>query len=312
MSEQKEPHYVGLDIAKEQLDYALSETNAGRVPNTDEGHRQLLQLLRAVPGARVVCEASGGYERAVVAALLDARREVCVVQPGRARDFARSEGQLAKTDRLDAHSLRRYGQAVKLHLTQPTDPAATLLRELLDRRRDLVERLVDVENQLATAGPTLAHWLEREQRFLLKERGALEQAISQHLEDDPDLHQKHARLRELKGVGPVLAATLLAYVPELGTVPDNTISALVGVAPYARDSGKTNRPRHVRGGRAAVRHVLYMAALTAARCNPILREFYARLRAKGKPAQVCLVAVMRKMLTVLNRLIADPHFCLVN
>jgi len=311
MTDQRQTCYVGIDVSKETLDYAVTETETGQVPNTPEGHRRLLERLRAVGHARVICEASGGYERPLVAALLAGQVEVAVVQPGRARAYAQSEGLLAKTDRIDARLLRRYGQHVTLRLAQPTPEKLVVLRDLVDRRRSVVERLVELENQLGTARQTLARWLEREQRFLKKERAALDQEIQEQIAADQQLRDKEARLRELKGVGPILAATALAHLPELGTLPDKTVAALVGVAPHPRDSGKTRRPRHVRGGRATLRHVLYMAAVTAVRSNPILRAVHDRLRAKGKPTRVCLVAIMRKIIVLLNRMCANPHFCLV-
>src|SRR5436190_911017 len=296
MPAKTEPNYVGLDISKAQVDYTVSEDAVCPVPNTAEGHLKLITELRRLPHPRVVCESSGGYERLIVAALLAAGIEVCQVQPARARAFAYAEGLLAKTDRIDALMLRRYGQSVELHLSVPTDPSSAALRDLLDRRRDILERLTLLDCQLATARATLAPWLKREQRFLQKEQRRLQQEIDDHIARDSTLKQKYTRLQEMKGVGPVLAATLLAYLPELGTLPDPTISALVGVVPYAKDSGKTSSPRHIRRARAAVRHVLYMAAVSASRSNPILAAFYQRLKAKGKPSMVCLVAVMRKML----------------
>jgi transposase len=304
--------YVGVDIAKERLDYTLDGQKVANVANTAEGHHQLVRTLRRVPGARVVCEASGGYERELVACLLTAGLEVCLVQPGRVRAFAQAEGLLAKTDRLDACLLRRFGEKVQPRLSVPASPAATALRELLEHRRQLSEQLVMTSNRLLLAGPTLRPLLQRHQSLLKEEMAEVEGLIRQHIDQDPDLRQKAERLRQLQGVGPVLAATLLAYVPELGQIESAKLSALVGVAPFARDSGKTSHPRRVRGGRAVVRHVLYMAALTAARCNPVLHAFYNRLLAAGKPPTVCLVAVMRKMLTVLNRLLADPDFVLAH
>jgi transposase len=306
-----EPTYVGLDIAKDRLDYTLDGTGLAQVPNTAAGHALLVEKLRRVPAARVVCEASGGYERAVVAHLLSCGREVCVVQPGRVRAFAHAEGLLAKTDRLDAQLLRRYGQKVQPRLAVPLTPAATVLRELIEHRRQLSDQLVATGNRLELAGPTLRPHLARQQAFLKAELAAADGLIEAQVDGDDDLRAKAARLRQLKGVGPVLAATLLAYVPEMGQIDDPQLSALIGVAPFARDSGRTSRARHVRGGRGIVRRVLYMAAVCAIRANPILAAFYARLRATGKPATVCLVAVMRKMLGVLNRLIADPKFVLV-
>ncbi len=310
-STKPEPSYVGLDVSKDRLDYTLDGATAASVPNTAAGHARLVQRLRRVPAARVVCEASGGYEREVVAYLLTTGLEVCVVQPGRVRAFAHAEGLLAKTDRIDAGLLRRYGQKMQPRLALPTAPAAAVLRELLEHRRQLSDQLVATNNRLGLAGTTLRPLLERQQAFLQKELAVVDQLLEQHIAHDDDLRGKAARLRELQGVGPVLAATLLAYVPELGQVDAAELSALVGVAPFARDSGRTQRARHVRGGRGVVRRVLYMAAVAAIRCNPILGAFYARLRATGKPAAVCLVAVMRKMLGVLNRLIAEPHFVLV-
>ena len=305
------PAYVGLDIAKDRLDYTIDGLTVLNVPNTPAGHARLEKQLRRVPAARVVCEASGGYERDIVAHLLTSGLEVCVVQPGRVRAFAQAEGLLAKTDALDAKLLRRYGEKVQPRLAMPTTPAAVVLRELLEHRRQLSDQHVATSNRLATARPTLRGLLEEQLRFFDGQLAAVDKMIAEHIDHDDDLRRKSARLRELKGVGPVLAATLLAYVPELGQIEGAQLSALIGVAPFARDSGKSRRTRHVRGGRRVVRNVLYMAAVSAIRCNRVLAEFYTRLRATGKPATVCLVAVMRKMLGVLNRLIADPQFSLV-
>lgn len=312
MPEKAHPNYVGLDIAKARLDYTIDEQRSAFAENHPQGQQALIQWLKTQANPRVVCEATGGYERAVVAALLEAGIEVCVVQPGRARHYALAEGLLAKSDPIDAQMLRRYGQAVRLRLAVPADPIAAKLRDLLDQRRDLIDRLVEVENQLALASAVRTPWVKREQKFLQKELAALETEIARHIDDDPTLKQKHRRLQELCGVGPVLASTLLGYLPELGQISDGTASALVGVAPYAKDSGTSSKPRHVRGGRGAVRHVLYMAALAAIRHNRILGAFYRRLQAAGKPPMVCIVAVMRKMITVLNRLLADPNFALAD
>lgn len=310
-STKPEVTYAGLDVSKDRLDYTLDGQSVASVPNTPAGHARLLKQLRRVPGARLICEASGGYERAVVAHVLTAGVEVCVVQPGRVRAFAHAEGLLAKTDRIDARLLRRYGEKMQPRLSMPSDPAAIVLRELLEHRRQLSDILVATGNRLVLAGATLRPRLERQQEFLREELAAADQLIDKHIAGNDDLRGKAARLRELQGVGPILAATLLAYVPELGQIESAQLAALIGVAPFARDSGQSQRARHVRGGRGVVRHVLYMAAVSATRCNPILGAFYARLRATGKPAVVCLVAVMRRMLGVLNRLIADPHFVLV-
>jgi len=306
-----EANYVGLDIAKDRLDYTVDGTRCDHVPNTAAGHARLVETLRPLPHVRVVCEATGGYERAIVAALLLAQFEVCVVNPGRVRAFAHAEGLLAKTDRLDAQLLRRFGQRVQPRLHAPMDAAAITLRELLDYRRQVSDQLVAVRNRLELAGPVLRVRLAGQIQFLEKELRESDRLIRDHIDHDDTLRRKATRLRELQGAGPVLTATLLAYVPELGEIESPQLSALVGVAPFARDSGRSHRARHVRGGRGVVRHVLYMAAVCATRHNPVLAAFYARLVAAGKPKPVALVAVMRKMLHVLNRLVADPNFVLV-
>jgi transposase len=306
-----EANYVGLDIAKDRLDYAVDGSRCHHVPNTMSGHESFIAALRPLRGVRVVCEATGGYERAIVAALLLAKFEVCVVNPGRVRAFAHAEGLLAKTDRLDAHLLRRFGEKVQPRLHAPMDQAAITLRELLDYRRQVSDQLVAVRNRLPLAGPVLHARLEAQVTFLQNELSETDRLIEGHIDHDDTLCRKAARLRELQGAGPVLTATLLAYLPELGEIESPQLSALVGVAPFARDSGRNHRARHVRGGRGVVRHVLYMAALAATRHNPVLRAFFERLVAAGKPKMVALIAVMRKMLHVLNRLLADPNFVLV-
>jgi transposase len=305
-----DPHYVGLDIAKDQLDYCLSDTDEGRFPNTVAARAQFIKQLLSLRTARVVCEASGGYEKIIVAELLAAGLEVCVVQPGRVRAFAYAEGLLAKTDRIDARLLRRFGQKIAPRLAVPTDPAATTLRELLEHRRQLTTQLTEVEGRLALAGATLRKLLLRQKTFLQKQLKMVETMIDDHIDHDPDLRAKSERLQQITGVGPVLSATVLAYMPELGQITDAQLSALVGVAPFSKDSGLLHAPRHVRGGRSQVRHVLYMAAVSAARSNPILTAFYQRLLDDGKPAKVCLVAVMRKLVCLMNRLIQDPDFVL--
>jgi transposase len=312
MPEETEPDYVGLDIAQERLDYCMSEADEGMCPNSPAGRAKLIEKLKLLPHPRVICEASGGYEKIIVAELLAAGIEVCVVQPGRVRAFAYAEGLLAKTDRIDARLLRRYGQKIKLRLAVPTDPVLATLRELLEHRRALTTQLTEVEGRLTLAGATLGKLLGRQRTFLRKEIEKVEKMIHQHIHSDPDLRAKSQRLQEVKGIGPVLASTVLAYVPELGKIESAELSALLGVAPHPKDSAKSSAPRHVRGGRAQVRPVLYMAAVCAARFNPILSTFYQRLLASGKLPMICLVAVMRKLVCLMNRLIKDPHFVLAN
>jgi transposase len=308
----EESHYVGVDIAAERLDYCVDEAREGSCANSAEGRAELIIKLQQLRHPRVVCEASGGYEKVLVAELLAAGIEVCVVQPGRVRAFAYAEGLLAKTDRIDARLLRRYGQKVQLRLAEPTDASVAVLRELLEHRRALTNQLCEVEARLRLAGTTLAKLLGRQRTFLEKQILEVEKMIREHIDNNPDLHDKDGRLQQIKGVGWELSATLLAYVPELGKIESPQLSALIGVAPHPKDSGQNHAPRHVRGGRSQVRHVLYMAAVSASRSNPILSAFYQRLKANGKPPMVCLIAVMRKLLCLMNRLIQDPNFALAN
>jgi transposase len=307
-----EPDYVGLDVAKDQLDYCIDEQTEGQCPATPEGRAELIAKLRRLPHPRVIVEASGGYEKVIVAELLHAGIEVCVVQPGRVRALAYAEGLLAKTDRIDARLLRRYGQKIKLRLAVPASPAATTLRELLEHRRALTTQRVEVEGRLALAGPTLRKLLEVQLSFLEEQIAAVDKLIREHIDHDPELREKAIRMQQVKGVGPILAATFLAYVPELGQIESPQLASLIGVAPHPKDSALTVAPRHIRGGRGQVRTVLYMAAVCSIRFNPILAAFYRRLRANGKPATVCLVAVMRKLVCLLNRLIQSPSFALAS
>lgn len=311
--ESTEPvRYVSLDISKARLDYAIAGQPGRKVPNTAAGIAALITQIQPLPGVRVVCEATGGYERRLLEQLHQAGVPVCRLQPGRVRHFARAEGTLAKTDRIDVGVIYRYACSMHPRVEKPPLPEVTALRELLDYRRQLVEQATQTNNRLETAGMTLRPLLERQRGQLKAAVAEADELITAHLRSHASLQAKSARLQQLQGVGPVLALTLLAYLPELGEEDDKRIAALVGVAPHAQDSGESSRPRHVRGGRIEVRNVLYMAAVSASQHNPVLSVFYERLRAAGKPANVCLLAVMRKMIVVLNRMLKDPNFALVS
>jgi transposase len=302
--------YVPLDVSKGRLDYGLTPDHPAAVANTPEGIARLIRQLAQHPHARVICESTGGYERPLLEALWAAKIAVCRVHPGRVRAFARAEGLRAKTDRIDVELLRRYAGKMQPCVNAAPDPAVVVLRDLLDYRHHLDEQRVSMSNRRETAGPTLLALLHQQVAQLEQSVAEVETKIQEHLHSHATLQAKWQRLQELQGCGPVLAATLLAYLPELGVAGDNQLAALVGVAPHPLDSGTTSRPRHARGGRVEVRNVLYMAAVSAVRHNPVLSVYYRRLRATGKPAKVCLVAVMRKMIIVLNRLLKDPNFTL--
>jgi transposase len=312
MPEQNTRHYVGLDVGKNQLEYHIDDTRVGELAYNADAIATLIGELKQLPHPVVVCESTGGYERNVVRSLLAAGIEVCLVMPGRVRAFAYAEGLLAKTDRIDAALLRRFGQQMNPRVYVPVTAAAEELRELLDYRRLVVEQLAELTSREEVAGTTLRSLLADHRSLLEQALLKVQQRIDAHISAVPELKDKEHRLRDIKGVGPVLAATMLAHVPELGKVSDRRISALLGVAPYANDSATTSRPRHVRGGRAIARRVLYMSAVCAARWNPILKAFYQRLRANGKPAMVAIVAVMRKLACLMNRLITDPKFALAS
>jgi len=304
-------NFIGIDVSKRHLDICMPGGCATRYENTPEAVERFIGALRASsPEAHVVCEATGGYERQLVRSLLAEDIRISVVQPGRVRHFALAEGLLAKTDRIDAALIARFGEKMTPRPEVAPDPEAIRLREMLEARRALVDYITETNARLELAEGYLAEELKRTLGSLEKQRERIEQDIARHTRTSEALKARSRRMQELKGVGPVLSATLMAYVPELGRVSDKTLASLVGVAPYPRDSGTVKARRSIRGGRSQVRHVLYMAAVTASRFNPILATFYDRLREKGKPAKVALVAVMRKMLSVLNRLIADPNFSL--
>jgi transposase len=293
--------YLGVDIAKSHLDAAIGEEKR-RFSNDTIGHRQLIKWVRQLSATvQVICESSGGYERGLVRALVGARIKVSLVQANRVRQFARAAGILAKTDRIDAEVLREFGKVM-----QPqTVTAATLeqehLRELESQRRHLTHLLVMEQNRGARVSDASVVRLNRSLINQIKKQiEKLDLLIKEHIEQSPRLSAKAEKLISIKGVGLRTAALLLAQMPELGQLNRREVAALVGVAPFNRDSGKMRGKRAIYGGRRFVRHGLYMAALVAARHNPILRNFYVRLRAAGKPAKLALTATMRKLLIVLN------------
>lgn len=310
---QTETNHVGIDVSKQHLDVSIAGSKSQRLANTPAGLRALHQKLGRLDHPRVTCEATGGYEKRLVASMLDAGIEVCVAAPGRVRYLAHAEGLLAKTDSIDAELIRRFAEKIPLPLQIKADPDACTLRQMSDYRRMLNDDIVKTGSRLELAEGYLREQLQSQLAHLEGLKKNVEADISAHIRATAVMAKKAARLQELKGVGPVLAATLLAHVPELGSVSDKTLACLVGVAPHPKQSGNFKGKASIRGGRANVRHVLYMAAVTASRSNPVLAAFYQRLRTQsGKTAKVALVAVMRKMLGVLNKLIAQPNFSLAH
>jgi transposase len=293
--------YLGVDIAKSYLDVAIGNEKR-RLPNEPIGHRELIKWVKQSNApVQVICESSGGYERKLVQALAHAQVKVSLVQANRVRQFARAAGILAKTDRIDAEVLNAFGKVMR----PQTLTAATLeqerLRELESQRRHLTHLLVMEQNRGARVSDATVVRLNRTLINQIKKQiERLDLLIKKQIEQSHELSTKAQKLTSISGVGLRTAALLLAQLPELGQLNRREVAALVGVAPFNRDSGKMRGKRAIYGGRRPVRHGLYMAALVAARHNPILRSFYLRLRAAGKPAKLALTATMRKLLIVLN------------
>lgn len=304
--------HVGLDVAKLTLELHL----AGRfhsLTNDAKGHAQLCKRLRAHPAAHVVCEATGGYEQPVVRALHAAGIPVSIVEAGRVRYFARAQGQRAKTDPIDAAVLSEYGDTFQPPAARPASPQQQQLADLSQRRRQLIQLLIMERNRAEHyTDPFCCRQSRQLIKSLEKQTAQCDAAIATLIAQDVELRRKAARLDAIPGVGPVGAATLLAEMPELGQLTNQTAAALAGVAPYNRDSGGQTGVRCIGGGRSPVRQALYMAALSAVRHDQILKAFYVRLRAAGKPAKVALTAVMRKLIILMNRLLKNENFQLAS
>jgi transposase len=302
-----QPVYVGADIAKPSIDlHGLGLAVASSIENSSAGYRWLLKSLRrSDPPVHVVCEATGVYHQRFVAALQEAGVMVSVVNPRQARDFARSRNWLAKTDALDARVLAEYGRSVQPAPTPRPDPAFTRLQQLVTRRGQLVgDRAAErVRLSEQAASTEIRASLRRHLRQLDAEIEKLEGLLAQLVAATPALRTRVEILVAVQGVGHLTATALLAALPELGACSKNQVAALAGLAPFNRDSGAFRGTRSIRGGRFEVRRALYMAALSASRCNPILKAVYQRLRAAGKAHKVALTAVMRKLLVFLNALL---------
>lgn len=300
--------HAGLDIAKASLELHLAGQSYP-LDNDPKGHAQMLKLLRAHPGVQIVCEATGGYERAPVRALHTAASALSIVEAGRVRHFARAKGQRAKTDPIDARVLADYGAAVRPAVTAAPTAQQERLEALDTRRRQLIETLVAERNRSAHYTEALCR---RQARSLLKalekQVAQCEEAIAELIAADEKLQTKADRLDAIPGVGSTTAAVMLAELPELGTLSDEAVAALAGVAPYNQDSGDQTGVRHIAGGRSVVRCALYMAALSAVKHDAILKAFYLKLRAAGKKPKVALVACMRKLVVLMNRLLKNPNF----
>ena len=281
--------------------------------NDAKGHAHVLKLLRDHPAAQIICEATGGYEQPVVRALHAAAIALSVVEAGRVRHFARAKGQRAKTDPIDAAVLSEYGRAFEPAATPAPTAQQTRLAELSGRRRQLLQtRLAESNRAEHYVDKLCARQTRQLLRAVDKQIQACEAALIALIAADEKLQAKAVRLDAIPGVGMVTAATVLAELPELGRIGDEAAAALAGVAPYNRDSGAGQGVRHIAGGRTAVRCALYMATLSAVRYDAILKAFYLKLRAAGKKPKVALVACMRKLVVLMNRLLKNETFQLAN
>ncbi len=298
--------WIGIDVAKDWLDVAdAGETPPWRVDTDAAGIAAVVEPLTARAPRLVVLEPTGGREPAVVAAQAAARLAVAVGNPAQVRHFARASGPRAKTDALDARMLARFGERMQPPARALPDATAQERRGMVARRRQLVEMPTAEVNRRPTTVASLRPELEAHLASLEAQLAALDAALAQTIQASPVWQAKEALLRSIPGIGPVVARTLLAELPELGTLTRQEAAALVGVAPLNRASGRTERPRCIGGGRAGVRAKLSMAALTAPRCDPTLRAHYERLLGHGKPAKVALVACMHKLLTIANAILRD-------
>jgi transposase len=298
------PLYVGIDVAKARVDVALGRQGAVfQVARDDNGLAELARRLKQAKAELVVMEATGGLELSVAAALSVAGLRVAVVNPRQVREFARAAGKLAKTDALDARVLALLGEALKPPARPLLDDETRKLEALLTRRRQMVEMLVAEKNRLQVAHAAARPLIHKHIDWLQQQLSQVDKNLGSAVRDSPMWRDKDDILRSVPGVGRVLALTLMAELPELGRLNRKQVAALAGVAPHACDSGTLKGKRMVWGGRAALRATLYMATLSAVRCNDVLRALYERLTRAGKPKKVALVACMRKLLTILNAMV---------
>ena len=295
---------AGIDVSKETLDVA--SVPGGQSFQVTNGEQDIEQLAKRLEGTElVVMEATGGYETAVATALVAAGLRVAVVNPRQVRDFAKATGRLAKTDRIDATVIAAFGVAVEPHILQIPDEDARELQALLVRRSQLVAMRVQEGNRLGLVQGAMRKGIKKHIDWLEKEIDKLDIDLTAGLRSSPAWRAKDELLRSLKGIGPLTSGTLLVALPELGCLDRRAIAALVGLAPFNCDSGKMRGRRSIYGGRSRIRTLLYMAATSAIRSNPIIRAFYERLKSRGKPHKVAMVACMRKMLTILNAMLRD-------
>jgi transposase len=296
--------FVGIDVGKKKDDvYVHGLANESQFHNDAEGIRELVDSMRQLSPTLIVAEATGGYERLMVAHLSAAGLPIAVVNPTRVRRFAESLGQLAKTDKIDARMIAHFASVVRPPVRTLKSEEEEYLGELLDRRRQIIAMQTAEKNRLHTSRGRIRDDIQEHVDWLTSKQRELDKEIAHLIRSNQEWSEKEALLRSVPGVGPVTAATLLADLPELGTLNRQKIAALAGVAPFNKDSGSKRGRRRIFGGRSAVRRTLYMAALSCTRFNPVIKRFYDSLIKRGKEKKVALTACMRKLLVILNAMV---------
>lgn len=298
--------FVGVDVAKKHLDYNwVPDGKAARVPNDEQGFAALVQKLHELNPAMVVFEATGGYERLAVKALQEAGIPVAVINPRQARDFARSLNLLSKTDKQDAMLLARFAQSRPIEPDAPKDEKREELASLLKRREQLVAMTTMEKNHLEHARKPVQERIKEHIEHLERLIKELDKEINSRLKTEPTFQKQDEIQQSIPGVGVILSATLIAYLPELGVLNRKQVASLVGVAPFNRDSGDYRGQRHIHGGRRTIRRVLYSVMRAALRYNEIVKGWFDHYRANGKAYKVAVIACMRKLLTVMNVMVAS-------
>jgi len=304
--------FIGIDISKERLDLVLRPSEEYvAFENNGRGIRKLLQTVRQARPQSIVVEATGGLETPVVLALATANLPVVVVNPRQVRDFAKATGRLAKTDRIDASVLAHFADAVRPEIRPIRTEEQRALADLVTRRRQIIEMLVREKNRLSTSTGPVRTDVRLHIRWLEKRLSRIDEELEEEIRKSDVWREKDDLLQSVPGVGRTLAITLLANLPELGDLDRKQVAALVGVAPINRDSGRMRGTRGTWGGRSYIRTVLYMATISAIRCNATIRAFWRRLKDAGKAGRVALVACMRKLLTILNAILRSGETWLI-
>ena len=297
---------VGVDVSKHHLDWVLGgEGNVARVLNTPAGVRRIVAKIRSLEVALIVVESTGGYERALTEALSEADLPVALVNPWRVRRFGEGLGVLAKTDPLDARILALYGERAQPTRRPLPGPRQRQMADLLRRRRQLIAMIVAEKSRLDTASVVIRRDIQALVKLLERRVAKIDERIDAAIAADPEKAENCERLQSAPSVGPGVARALIVDLPELGALGRKQITSLVGLAPFAKDSGRKSGKRRIRAGRSGPRTALYLAAMNGARFNPVLKEMYDRLIATGKPPKVAFIALARKLLTILNAMVRD-------